>query len=122
MIIGARRYALNADERPKRLHTPDAVLTRLLRIHDEFFITPHAEHVHHLCSINAPHLPQFHPSRSVCAGFGIVQRGVFVSLLTPAASRDRACRTFDPTLGCCGRSTPQASQARNRIGLMQVQI
>lgn len=51
--------------------------------HDEAFITPQAEQVHHLCSMKAPQLLQFHPIVSGCFGSGIsLRRTPFDSTLT----------------------------------------
>jgi len=67
--------------------TPTPTL-RPSRSHEEFFISPQAEQVHHLCSMNVSHRTQFQPIVSVAMGRGVVHRGRCV-----AASPELAAAT-----------------------------
>jgi len=92
-------------------------------VHDSIFINPQAEHVHHLCSIHEPQLPQFHPKRSGCAaaGLGTAHRGVLVAAATvfgSPAALDLPVPDDAAAKAPWGRSVAQASQARYCIGLM----
>jgi hypothetical protein len=81
-------------------------------IYELSFIFPHALQVHHLCSMKEPHSVQFHPKLASCRGAG-------AGAETAVVSFGLAPRFPIPII--CGRSHPQASQAKNWRGLMQVQ-